>query len=356
MPGEFEYGQPSADVLLAKARTSIFGLHANCDIVKMLASVTRSLWRGMLSLASGWPGRPRLAILLYHRVLDKLDPLRAGEPTAHEFEAQMRCISRFFNPISFTEGIQRVRTGSLPPRAVAITFDDGYEDNVSVALPILNQHKLSATFFVSTAYLDGGVMWNDLVIDCIRDTTRPDLDLSDIGLGRYELSDLASRISAVGKVIPSLKYRTPAERHDLAVVLAKRSGVNSTSKMMTSMQVRNLRAAGMELGAHTRSHPILASLTREEAIAEIQQGKLDLEKVVGEPIRVFAYPNGKVGRDYGERDVEIVRELGFEGAVSTEWGVAESKSDLFQLPRFTPWDRSQWKYMLRMGWIYRRPL
>jgi peptidoglycan/xylan/chitin deacetylase (PgdA/CDA1 family) len=96
------------------------------------------------------------------------------------------------------------------------------------------------------------------------------------------------------------------------------------------------------------NHPILARLPDAEAVAEITQGRAELEAIVDERVGLFAYPNGKPGVDYLPRHVEIVRELGFDAAVSTHWGVTSRHSPGFELPRFTPWDRTRSSFGLRM--------
>jgi len=110
--------------------------------------------------------------------------------------------------------------------------------------------------------------------------------------------------------------------------------------MMRSEQVKQLRRAGMEIGGHTVNHPILLNLDPLEAEHEIAQGRDDLQSIIDEPVDVFAYPNGKPGIDFDFRHVELVRKLGFRGSVSTAPGVGQRGDDLFQLPRFTPWNQS----------------
>jgi len=112
--------------------------------------------------------------------------------------------------------------------------------------------------------------------------------------------------------------------------------------------LRALHAAGMEIGGHTHRHPILAKLDTDQARDEIAAGKVWLEDALGTPIRVFAYPNGKPGADYLPEQADIVRELGFEGAVSTERGVSSGQGDMFQLRRFTPWDVNRTAWALRL--------
>ena len=116
---------------------------------------------------------------------------------------------------------------------------------------------------------------------------------------------------------------------------------------MRDDQVRQLHRAGMGIGAHTAHHPILASLPAAAARGEIAAGRAALEAIIGAPVPLFAYPNGKPGTDYRAEHVRMVRELGFEGAVSTAWG-ADAEGDAFQVPRFTPWDRTPGRFLARL--------
>lgn len=114
-----------------------------------------------------------LSILIYHRVLARPDPLFPGEVDRALFERQLRLLKRFYTVLPLSVAVQRLRDGSLPPRAACITFDDGYADNAEHALPLLRQYGLHATFFIATGYLNGGQMWNDRVIDAVRRRRAP---------------------------------------------------------------------------------------------------------------------------------------------------------------------------------------
>jgi peptidoglycan/xylan/chitin deacetylase (PgdA/CDA1 family) len=96
------------------------------------------------------------------------------------------------------------------------------------------------------------------------------------------------------------------------------------------------------------SHPILARLTDEQALQEIGNSKQFLENLLGERIGLFAYPNGKPGEDYSPQTVEVVRSLGFDAAVSTQWGASCQGDDMLQIKRFTPWDKTQFRFGLRL--------
>lgn len=105
----------------------------------------------------------------------------------------------------------------------------------------------------------------------------------------------------------------------------------------------------MKIGGHTVTHPILARLDRQTALREIADGKARLEEIIGDRVDVFAYPSGRPGRDYTVDHPQMVRSCGFRTAVSTAWGVATQGADPLQLPRFTPWDRSRWRFGMRLA-------
>jgi peptidoglycan/xylan/chitin deacetylase (PgdA/CDA1 family) len=155
-------------------------------------------------------------------------------------------------------------------------------------------------------------------------------------------------------ILTSIKHRPQEERERTAQQIADLVGSSLPKHlMMSSDEVRRLAESGMTIGAHTVTHPILRVLARERAYSEIRDSKCFLERLTGQPVTLFAYPNGRRGDDYAEEHVEIVRQLGFEAAVSTDRGVAHRASDILQLPRFTPWDRSPARFLGRLLAEYR---
>ena len=293
--------------------------------------------------------RARLSIFIFHRVLRSPDSLFPGEPDAVRFSELLDWITSWFNVLPLDEGVRRRAAGTLPARAAAITFDDGYADNCTVALPILQRHGVTATFFVATGFLDGGCMWNDRVIAAVRGCASPVLDLTSLDLGAHSLASNVERGRAIEVLIGKLKYRDPAARDEVTARLTEFTGVEVPSDlMMTTAQLRTLRDAGMQIGAHTVTHPILARLPLDDARREVQASRVALQDALGEPITLFAYPNGKPGTDYLSEHVDMVREMGFSAAVCTGWGAADRKTDPMQLPRFTPWDRGRAKFGARL--------
>ena len=307
----------------------------------------------LLSLTSPGGSRGRLSTLIFHRVLREPDPLFPDEIDAARFDEMCAWLRQWFAVLPLDAACRRLREGSLPARALAITFDDGYADNHDVALPLLRKHGLPATFFVATGFLDGGRMWNDTVIESVRLTRRDALELVDAGLrgiSRLPMGTLAERRQAIDALLKACKYLAVEERHAATQAIAKAAAVLPPSDlMMRSSQVTALHRAGMGVGGHTVNHPILARLSPAAARAEMQAGKATLEALTQAPVTTFAYPNGKPGQDFEAPHAEMAKGLGFEFAVTTAWGAADRASDPHQLPRFTPWDRSRWAFGLRMA-------
>lgn len=293
--------------------------------------------------------RSRLTILIFHRVHARPDPLFPGELDAAAFESRMVWVKRWFNVIALGEAIDGLRGGQLPERPLAVTFDDGYADNATLAAPILLRLGIPATFFIATGFLDGGRMWNDTVIEAIRAARGPVLDLAPLGLGEHAIPAAEGRRAAIDRLFAELKHLPLEERAAKASRVAEIARTSPpTDLMMRTEDVRRLHADGMTIGAHTVNHPVLNRISEDEARAEIALGRSRLEEITGAPVRLFAYPHGKPAEDYGPPHVRLVRELGFDGAVTTAWGAARFGADPFQLPRFTPWDRRRWKYGLRL--------
>lgn len=294
-------------------------------------------------------GRGRACVVNYHRILEAADPLLESEPDVATFRWQMELLANCFNVIPLHEAVGLIGTGRMPPRAVCITFDDGYRSVHDLALPILQELKLPATVFVTSGFVGGGNMWNDRIIEAVQNLPAGQLDLSDLGLGSYSLASLGDRKQSVGRLTEASKYLPPQARIALIKRLEAMVGEHlDHGLMLTPDMVINLDRAGIEIGAHTISHPILTSLDDASSRLEIEGGKRELEAIIGKPVRLFAYPNGKVGKDFDQRHTAMAREAGFAAAFTTRAGAISGGTDLYQLPRSRPWDRSPFMFGLRL--------
>ena len=265
-------------------------------------------------------------VLMYHRI----HPERAWlNVSPEDFLWQMRLIKAFFTPISLGELVDCLRSGRLlPSRAVVITFDDGYRDNYEKAFPILRRLGIPATFFVTTGLIERpGYFWWDQVRLGLKDEAQileawPEM--------REELAGLAhpqrvERVTERLKQIPHDRARRILERICLPVAPAE-------PETMTWSQIREMVRAGMEVGSHTVSHPILAQQTREEVEWEVRHSKTVLEQQLGCPVEHFAYPNGRPC-DLQPDLPRILEEAGYLSACTTVERFVGAHSSVYGLER-----------------------
>lgn len=308
------------------------------------------------------------AILIYHVVADvSRDPFGIAVPPA-TFDAHMEIISKRYRPLTLSEAADAAASGSPAPRSVAVTFDDGYANNLTEALPILAKWSVPATIFVATGSVESGAeFWWDqlerLIFDAVPDPTRPALELS---LNGDSLTCAASEpISIVQEAWQWLERRGHDEIGAALEQVQRWSGRDERLVPREShrpMTVEELRAISahplIEVGAHTRWHPKLSARELVAQREEIERSRVDLVRWLGGPPESFAYPFGRPAVDYSEKTVAIVRELGFRRAVSARPGLADRSGAPYELPRFfatnrEPDDFERWLDD-RLRWSMRR--
>jgi peptidoglycan/xylan/chitin deacetylase (PgdA/CDA1 family) len=291
----------------------------------------------------------KLSILIYHQVFETNDPMRPSEPDSAEFSWQMKLLKEYFNPIALSEALELLKANKLPANSVCVTFDDGYLNNLTVAQPILEQYKIPATVYVATGFSHGTNMWNDRLIDLIGNTELSSFNLQALQLPTEQVSDFDSRRQLAYRLIPLIKYQDYQQRTAIIDQLyVDNQASEQPPKMMTPEQIKQLADLGVEIGAHTIDHPILASQNNEQQQKQIEQSKQQLEQCLQHPVLGFAYPNGKPIDDYPITAVDLVKQAGFDYAVSTTFGFSTPKADFYQLNRFTPWDKTPLRFHLRM--------
>jgi peptidoglycan/xylan/chitin deacetylase (PgdA/CDA1 family) len=291
----------------------------------------------------------RLCILNYHQILESFDPLLEWEPSVESFRWQMELLADCFNVIPLYDAVTSLLDRALPPRAACITFDDGYRSTYELALPILKQFCLPATVFVTTGEGEERNMWNDRILESARRLPKGRLDLRDVGLEIYPFDTDWDRKSVVNKLMETSKYLRPDRRTEVIKKLETLAAhPHPRGLMLTSEMILGLSNEGMEIGGHTLSHPILTSLKDQAAWHEIIENKRQLQAITGKPIRLFAYPNGKAGKDFNDRHVQMVKDAGYAAAFTTASGAATPNHDRYQMPRSRPWDSMPLMFGMRL--------
>jgi len=217
--------------------------------------------------------RDEAVVVVFHRINDAYpnDPLTY---TTQRFEAFVRFFGRFFNVVPLSELVRRLEAGVELAACLAITFDDGYRGNATIAAPILESHGQRACFFVTTGF---------------------------IGTDHVPWWDAEKKIQ---------------------------------TRWMTWDQVRLLRKSGHDVGSHTQTHPDLGVIGPDEARREIGGGSLRLDSELGEHSGLFAYPFG--GRkNMSEQNQSLLKELGLRCSVSAYGGTVRSGDDPLRLKRIT---------------------
>jgi peptidoglycan/xylan/chitin deacetylase (PgdA/CDA1 family) len=295
---------------------------------------------GVVGLARATTGAPTCTtILRYHSVSEEgsyRSPTIAVSPA--EFERQMAYLAKHYNVLPLGDLISSTLCDNMPRNGVAITFDDGYLDNVEFALPILLRYHLPATFFVtSDAVLGHGAFWvgwlHQNIVTTPVSLLQPIVE-SIVGSPVRALTAdaafaaIAHRIDAASGAERRLLFETLERLFPNAPKLGEPSRF-----MMTPRDLRRLRDAGMGIGAHTATHRVLAGAPEAEAVDEVVRSKHDLEDVLGEPVVHFAYPNGHVDENVDADAARIVAAAGFRSASTSRRGVVTRDSALHALPR-----------------------
>jgi peptidoglycan/xylan/chitin deacetylase (PgdA/CDA1 family) len=175
------------------------------------------------------------------------------------------------------------------------------------------------------------------------------LDVRHMGLGIHGIGSTDARRHAAQALLTGLKYLPPEQRAERVERIAALAHARLPDDLMlTSDEVRGLAREGVTIGAHTVSHPILTRIDAVRARREIVDSGETLAAITGRTVSLFAYPNGKPGEDFAPEHVDMVRAAGYAAAVTTGRGVARKSTDVLQLPRFTPWDRRNFRFGARL--------
>lgn len=284
-------------------------------------------------------------ILGYHRVANVPRDEYEVCVTPQHFAEQMEVLNKYAHSTGLRELVQNLKESSLRPRSVAVTFDDGYADNLYQAKPILEKYEIPATIFTCTGYAGKEFWWDELDWLVMLSQAEFGRLFLEVGGSRFmwdqpkvsDESDVDVRRKFHQALYHFLLDLDVEEQNHAMKTIRNWSGVSAVetnARAMTHDELLQIAEDGLiEIGAHTRYHPVLPRLSPERQREEIISSKQDLEALLGKQVDGFAYPNGRATDDAKR----IVHEAGFSFACTSLHDVVRPASNLYELTRF--WQR-----------------
>lgn len=300
----------------------------------------------------------RAVILLYHRIADLHPDPQLLCVTPEHFTQQMEYLRQHYQPISLQVLRQALVSGDLPRKAVVITFDDGYADNLWNARPILERYDIPATVFVTSGY-----------VECSREFPSEELEryllqarslpeaLKLVIAGKiysWQIGDLKENIEECYHQLHSLlRPLNQASRQvvleDIANWASCPINARPQRRALNAGELKMLSEDGLvEIGAHGISHLVLSAQPVEVQWREISESKRFLEDILGRAVTSFSYPYGG-SKDVSEETIGLVQEAGFTLACANFAAPVIRRSELFWLPRYLvrDWNREEFAKRLR---------
>lgn len=271
--------------------------------------------------------------LMYHRIVaDDAAPGRDFSPNrelmvrASEFDRQMEFIARHYNCLSLSEALGLLRQGKLPRRTVVVTFDDGYLDNLTLALPILRTHGVPATIYIATGIIDNSAhLWWYELEKIIRNEDSLKIDWKGKRwLERIE--EHSGKHDCYARFNRQLKRMNPTEQESFLAMIRKRPVRQQSleSQVLNRDDIRQLADDPLiTIGAHTHGHLVLSSLSEDQLRQELETSRRILESWISRPVRHLAYPFGG-HHQAGLREFRMAEKAGFESATTTRLGHLQS--------------------------------
>jgi peptidoglycan/xylan/chitin deacetylase (PgdA/CDA1 family) len=295
---------------------------------------------GLLALARRRRRRERAIILRYHAITDGPDVCYAAPDICLPVQAlrlQMAFARRAYRPVRFDELVAAMRVGGpLPPRALAVTFDDGYADNHRLALPVLRALEVPATIYVATGGLDDGEPFWVAAVRALVLAARDEVRVP--GLPPVAVGAVAGRAAVAKTIVRALVPLETTERRDRLAAAATAAAVDLRAAlrgtMLTRSQVRELAEAGWTIGAHTVSHGNVALMSASDTEREIVESRDTLVQASGSPVVHFCYPNtGGQHRYYSDEVAATLRRHGFQSAAISGSAAIGPQVDPYFIPR-----------------------
>ena len=288
-------------------------------------------------------GGPGLVVLMLHRLRDEHDPYPLSMSKA-SFWRIAGWLREQHSLVDLDTGLGRLNGNGSYGISYALTFDDGYHDNLALLEADARDAahpSVPAIVYVATGHVGKEPIWAYQLQHAVEAHTRSHLDLGRLGLGQFDLTQAFDRERLYLLLPPRLKLLQPfqlqAQLDEIIEQLQPQPSVVQ-GEMLDWQDIRALQAGGIMIGAHTRHHVILSRADAQTARHEILGSQTDIAAATHRFPAHFAYPNGSAD-DFSERDVRMVREAGFSTAVTTIEGTNRRGADPYRLLRHNVHER-----------------
>lgn len=276
---------------------------------------------------------PWITVLSYHRVapVEAVGDFEDGtvDVTPEAFDVHVAYAAKWFDIIGIDDLLSFVHGGSLPKNPLLFTFDDGYKDNRTTALPILQKHGAKATFFISTTYIsDRRIFWWDKLSYMVKRSTKERFEITYPEKISVRLGKTTERRQAFKTLRKCITEHYGIDLWRFLDHVAEASGVSiprdqerrfADEMVMTWDDVKAMRSAGMDIQSHTCDHYVLPTMTDELLRSELARSREIIEGELKEPVRAISYPVGRfVSRPSLRKDV---RDAGYELGFSNATGI-----------------------------------
>jgi Polysaccharide deacetylase len=253
----------------------------------------------------------------------------------------MRYIKRHYRVVSLRQMIEELQElRSQQVQSVVVTFDDGYLGTYTEAFPVLKEYAIPATVYLTAGAVESGELaWYDRIFLRFQRAAK-EVNITLDTQRSFRLTDFASRVDAATTVVLYLRTLPDEERHrwcecfENAIPVPRNELCGS---MMNWEQVREMRQAGISIGCHTLTHPVLSRLDPDNLQRQVADSKRLIENRLDAGVEDFAFPFGKP-RDCGTVGAELLSALGFHTGMTTILGVNQPHTDVFRLRRMVQGD------------------
>jgi len=278
---------------------------------------------------------PKFLILCYHRIGADGIPL-FSELSPNVFEAQMRYVRRRYRVLSLDDLCDEMEKPSRKEDAVVVTFDDGYRDLHTHALPVLRKYQIPATIFLPVACIEAGeVPWYDRIFLALKVFPKDEFEVVLDRPRSFRLTSFRERLQAAAEIIQYFRTLPDDRRKEYCKTFEGRVNLplgELKDRMLTWDQIRAMRREGISFGSHTMTHPAVSQLTESQLDTEVGDSKRILENRIGSSAVHFAYPFGKPA-DCGTAALPFLVRKGYRSAATTNEGVNKPGDNCFQLRR-----------------------